>query len=62
MLIRGPAGQCVFGTACSHVRWQLPPMTGRECRGPAAFRRIWGGQPPILPRTKLAAAFWYRLR
>jgi hypothetical protein len=25
MLIRGPIGRCVFGTACSHVRWQLPP-------------------------------------
>jgi hypothetical protein len=24
MLIRAPAGRCVFGTARSHVRWQLP--------------------------------------
>jgi hypothetical protein len=31
-------------------------LPGRECRGPAAFWRIWG-QPPILLRTKLAAAF-----
>src|SRR6201996_2780156 len=29
-LIRGPAGRAVFGTACSQVRWQLPPMTSRS--------------------------------
>jgi len=32
MLIRGPIGRCVFGTACSHVRSQLPPMTSRSPR------------------------------
>ena len=29
-LIRGPTGWDVFGTACSQVRWQLPPMTSRS--------------------------------
>jgi hypothetical protein len=35
MLIRGPTGRCVFGTACSHVRWQLPPPP-RRCRATGA--------------------------
>ena len=30
MLMRGPAGRAVFGTQCSQVRWQLPPMTSRS--------------------------------
>src|SRR3954451_2069427 len=28
-LTRGPTGRDVFGTQCSHVRWQEPPMTTR---------------------------------
>ena len=30
MLIRGLIGRCVFGTACSHVRWQLPLVPPRQ--------------------------------
>lgn len=30
MLIRGPTPLAVFGIACSHVRWQEPPMTIRS--------------------------------
>src|SRR5271165_3529867 len=29
-LIRGPTAWDVFGTACSQVRWQLPPMISRS--------------------------------
>ena len=29
-LIRGPVARAVFGTACSQVRWQLPPITSRS--------------------------------
>jgi MftR C-terminal domain len=29
-LIRGPVARLVFGTACSKVRWQLPPITSRS--------------------------------
>ena len=29
-LIRGPIGRVVLGTACSQVRWQLPPITSRS--------------------------------
>jgi len=30
MLTRGPTPRRVFGTACSQVRWQLPPITIRS--------------------------------
>ena len=30
MLIRGPVGLAVFGTECSQVRWQDPPITSRS--------------------------------
>ena len=28
--MRGPTGLEVFGTACSQVRWQLPPITNKS--------------------------------
>lgn len=30
MLMRGPTGADVLGTACSQVRWQDPPITSRS--------------------------------
>ena len=29
-LMRGPVGRADLGTACSQVRWQLPPITSRS--------------------------------
>jgi hypothetical protein len=41
--MRGPVAWALFGTACSQVRWQLPPMTSRSpC--PTSYRR--DGPPP----------------
>ena len=46
-LIRGPTGLAVLGTACSQVRWQLPPMTSRSpC--PSSKRSAW---PPPRGRS-----------
>ncbi len=42
-LIRGPAARAVFGTACSQVRWQLPPITSRS-PWPMSWRSA--GPPP----------------
>ena len=43
-LIRGPVTCAVFGTACSQVRWQLPPMTSRSpC--PISYRRDGAAAP-----------------
>ncbi len=44
MLMRGPAGRAVFGTACSHVYWQLPPMTRRSPR-PSSWRMVGSATP-----------------
>ena len=50
-LIRGPTGLAVFGTACSQVRWQLPPMTSRS-PWPTSCRRV--GPPPPAGRSRSA--------
>ena len=43
MLMRGPTERAVFGTACSQVRWQEPPITMRSpC--PSGLRT--GSRPP----------------
>ena len=44
MLIRGPVCRVVLGTACSQVRWQLPPITIRS-----PWPRSW-------PQRRAAAA------
>ena len=39
MLMRGPTGRERLGTACSHVRWQEPPITSRS-PWPRAWRTL----------------------
>ena len=59
MLIRGPTGAAVFGTACSHVRWHDPPITNRS---PCACGSRNDGPPPrrrmanvrVAPRLTIA--------
>ena len=53
MLIRGPTGLLVFGTACSQVRWQLPPITSRS---PCASVRRSDAPPPRGRQQELARA------
>jgi error-prone DNA polymerase len=48
-LIRGPTGWDVFGTACSQVRWQLPPMTSRS---PCPTSNRSGREPPSRGRSR----------
>ena len=50
-LIRGPTAWDVFGTACSQVRWQLPPMTSRS-PWPTSNR----SEPPRPPAPTPAAS------
>ena len=50
-LIRGPTAWDVFGTACSQVRWQLPPMTSRS-PWPTSNR----SEPPRPPGPRRATA------
>src|SRR5215831_13289955 len=38
-LIRGPVTRVLLGTACSQVRWQLPPMTSRS-PWPTSWRNV----------------------
>jgi len=52
MLIRGPADRCVLGTACSQVRWQLPPITSRS-PWPTSYRIA--GPPPRGRRASVPA-------
>jgi hypothetical protein len=47
-LMRGPLAPACLGTLCSHVRWQLPPMTRRSPRPSAKALEV----PPPRGRNK----------
>ena len=53
MLTRGPVGADVLGTACSHVRWQDPPITSRS---PCACASRNDGPPPRRLMAKVRVA------
>ena len=53
MLMRGPSTRERLGTECSHVRWQLPPITKRSPLPTSKWRE---GPPPRGRKRKLRGA------